>query len=381
MTAAATARDLARLRLLNQHLVHSPDRSPEDAVRWMLAMQAQDFPGALWSVGVRAPGSRVADVAAALDEGRIVRSWPMRGTLHVTAPEDLPWMLELIGPRMLATIAPRRRQLGISDDTIAAAGDMIRAELEGGRAATRPELFAILEGVGEPTGAQRGINLLGALCQSRVLCLGPRRGAQHTFVLFDEWLPAVPPREREESLRELALRYFRSHGPATARDLAWWTQLLVADVRTAIESARDGLEELEVDGVSYFQAVDAPGANGGSGSGGDGGPPASAGRNGTAPVTLALPGFDELLLGYRERAATLEAEWAERVVPGKNGLFLSTIVDDGRVLGTWRRTKRSKETLVETTEFAELDDATRARFREAVEDYGRFVGESVRVAA
>jgi hypothetical protein len=179
----------------------------------------------------------------------------------------------------------------------------------------------------------------------------------------------------------LALRYFRSHGPATARDLAWWTQLLVADVRTAIESARDGLEELEVDGVSYFQAVDAPGANGGNGSGGNGGPAASAGRNGTAPVTLALPGFDELLLGYRERAASLEAEWAERVVPGKNGLFLSTIVDDGRVLGTWRRTKRSKETLVETTEFTELDDATRARFRAAVEDYGRFVGESVRVAA
>jgi Winged helix DNA-binding domain len=365
MTRAATVQDLARLRLRNQRLVHAPAEEPADAVRWMLAMQAQDFAGALWSVGVRAPGTRVADVTGALDDGRIVRSWPMRGTLHLTAPEDLPWMLELIGPRMLATIAPRRRQLGISDDTIAAAADLVRAELDGGRTATRAELFVILERAGEPTAAQRGINLLGALCQSRVLCLGPRRGAQHTFVLFDEWLPAAPPREREESLRELALRYFRSHGPATARDLAWWTQLLVSDVRTAIESARDGLEEIEVDGVVYLQSVDAP---------------AARGEEDAAPVMLALPGFDELLLGYRDRAASLEPEWAERVVPGKNGLFLSTIVDDGRVLGTWRRTKRRQETLVETTEFGELDDGTRARFRRAVDDYGRFLGSPVRVA-
>jgi hypothetical protein len=365
MTLAGMVPDLARLRLRNQRLVGAPAESPADAVRWMLAMQAQDYAGALWSVGVRSPGSGIADVTAALDEGRIVRSWPMRGTLHLTAAEDLPWMLELIGPRMLATIAPRRRQLGISDDTIAAAADTVRAELEGGRAATRPELFEALERTGEATGAQRGINLLGALCQCRVLCLGPRRGAQHTFVLFDEWLPTTPPREREESLRELALRYFRSHGPATAKDLAWWTGLLVTDVRAAIESAREGLEELEVDGGPYYQAADAPAA---------GGP-----DDGEA-VTLALPGFDEMLLGYRERAASLEPVWAERVAPGKNGLFLPTIVDDGRVLGTWRRTRRGRETVVETTEFAALQDGVRARFLAALQAYGRFVGEPVRVA-
>jgi hypothetical protein len=364
MTLAGRTPDLARLRLRNQRLVHAPRESAAETVRWMLAMQAQDYPGVLWSVGVRTPGSRVDDVTAALDEGRIVRSWPMRGTLHLTAAEDLPWMLELIGPRMLATIAPRRRQLGITDDTIRTAGETIRAELEGGRAATRAELFAILERRGEATAEQRGINLLGALCQSRVLCLGPRRGAQHTFVLFDEWLPGIPPREREESLRELALRYFRSHGPATAKDLAWWTQLLASDVRAAIASARDCLEELDVDGVPHYQAVDSP---------------AAGGNDDGEPVTLALPGFDELLLGYRERAASLEPEWAERVVPGKNGLFLATIVNDGHVLGTWRRTKRGRETVVETTEFGELGDDVRSRFQAALQDYGRFVGESVRV--
>ncbi len=365
MTLVGTVRDLARLRLRNQRLLDSPAGSPADAVRWMLALQAQDYAGALWSIGVRAPGSTVDEVTAALDEGRIVRSWPMRGTLHVTAPEDLPWMLELIGPRMLATIAPRRRQLGITDRTLETAADLIRGELEGGRAATRPELFATLESAGESTGGQRGINLLGALCQSRVLCLGPRRGAQQTFVHFDEWLPEVAPRDREDALRELALRYFRSHGPATAKDLGWWTQLLVSDVRVAVASARDDLEELEVDGVSYFQAADSP---------------AARGEDDGRPVTLALPGFDELLLGYRDRAASLRPEEAERVVPGKNGLFLPTIVDGGHVMGTWHRTKRSREILVETTEFAELDDGVRTRFSAALQNYARFVGESVREA-
>jgi len=369
MTPAGTVRDLARPRLRNQRLRAAPPAEPADAVRWMFAMQAQDFAGALWSVGVRAPGSTQADVTAALDDGRIVRSWPMRGTLHLMAREDLPWMLDLTGPRMLAAGAPRRRQLGIADRTLALARDAIGAVLVGGRSATRPELFALLEAIGEATGAQRGITMLGALCQSRVLCLGPRRGAQHTFVLFDEWLPATPPRDRGEALGDLALRYFRSHGPATARDLAWWTGLLAADVRVAVASARHALDELDVDGVPHYQATDSPAVGAGAG-----------GPRDDEPCTLALPGFDELLLGYRDRAPSLRPEWAERVVPGKNGLFLPTIVDCGQVVGTWRRTRRTRETIVETTEFRELDDGARSRFGAAIEAYGRFVGETVRTA-
>jgi hypothetical protein len=86
---------MGRLRLASQGLVGSGLGSIAGAVRWMTAMQAQDFQAALWAVGVRVPGVGVSGVRAALDDGSVVRSWPMRGTLHLVAPADLRWMLDV----------------------------------------------------------------------------------------------------------------------------------------------------------------------------------------------------------------------------------------------------------------------------------------------
>src|SRR5688500_18369236 len=107
---------LGRLRLASQGLLGAGER-PDSAggvVRWMTAMQAQDLQAALWAVGVRLTGSGVSDVRAAINAGTIVRSWPMRGTLHLVAPEDLRWMLELTADRLTKGIAARHRELGIT---------------------------------------------------------------------------------------------------------------------------------------------------------------------------------------------------------------------------------------------------------------------------
>ena len=99
-------RELTALRLSAQRISASGDlHTPADVARWMLALQSQDLPGARWSVGLRLPGSTDSDVADALATGSIVRSWPMRGTLHIVAPEDLGWMLDIAAPRLATTAA------------------------------------------------------------------------------------------------------------------------------------------------------------------------------------------------------------------------------------------------------------------------------------
>ena len=166
--------------------------------------------------------------------------------------------------------------------------------------------------------------------------------------------------DREEALAEFVRRYLISHGPATIQDFMWWTKLPLGVARIGLAHARDALEEFVVDGVSYWMA------------------PGLADRKPTRSVR-ALPGFDEFLLGYTDRSASLAAEHFEAIVPGGNGVFQPTIVVDGQVLGTWRRTRSAGGTAVTALPFAPLTRRDRAGFEAAVVEYGRFLGAAVTV--
>ena len=136
-------RTMGRLRLVSQRLVPLPAVSPGPAsdvcgsiagtVRWMTAMQAQDLQAAIWAVGARVPGAGLSDVRSALDSGAVVRSWPMRGTLHLVAPEDLHWMLALTAERLTKSIAARHRELGITWADIEKCRDLALERVAGGR--------------------------------------------------------------------------------------------------------------------------------------------------------------------------------------------------------------------------------------------------------
>src|SRR5690606_22511181 len=130
-TFTAAQRRLAALRLAAQQITASDAATPGEVVRRMLAMQGQDLPGARWSIGLRLAGGTESGVAAAFEAGDIVRSWTMRGTLHVVAGEDLGWLLSLTGRRMIAATARRRAELGISDGDLARASDLAGRALAG----------------------------------------------------------------------------------------------------------------------------------------------------------------------------------------------------------------------------------------------------------
>ncbi len=230
-------RDIGFHRLSNQHIAGEKFEKPEEVVKWMGALQAQDYGQSVWAIGLRTRSGTLADVERAIEDGTIIRTWPMRGTIHFVPPEDARWMLKLSAARMLAADGRRMAQLELTVDILVRCQDLFYHALSGGKRLSRPDLMTLLEDAGISTQHQRGYHILWYCAQNGVICLGPMQGKQQTFELLDEWSPGSRDLPREEALAELARRYFSSHGPATVHDFAWWAGLTVTDARLGLEAA------------------------------------------------------------------------------------------------------------------------------------------------
>jgi hypothetical protein len=359
---------IAAMRLTAQRLGTVRSASPADAVRWMLAIQAQDLPGAKWSLGLRTQGCTKADTDTALDAGEVVRSWPLRGTLHLVAAEDIGWLLSLTGSRQIGRAASRRSALGITDSDIGRAEEAARAALTGKRALPRDRLLARIRAAGVSTDGQRGYHLIWHLAHAGTLVMGATDGRGQVFALLEDWVKIPPALDHDEALGELARRYLRSHGPASDADLARWAGIPLSEARRGRAICGAAIATIGLGGTTYHldpEVLDR----------------ATGGLHSPAPRVLLLPGFDEYLLGYGDRSAVLAPEHADRIVPGGNGLFRPTIVVDGSVVGTWSRTTRAGEILVVPQLFGPLDTALLVGLADAARALGSFLGQEARLAA
>lgn len=305
-------------RLINQRISHHKFSTPAEVVRWMGAMQAQDYKQSLWAVGSRLQSGTVTDVEAAIENGDIVRTWPMRGTIHFVPPEDAKWMLELCASRTIKSTAGRRKQLGLDDETLQRSVAIFQDALAGGKRFARGELLALLEAAGINMDGQRGYHTLSYAALLGVLCIGPMHGTQQTFVLLEEWVPNLRSLSPDEALAELTQRYFTSHAPATIDDFARWSGLTKSDVKRGLHMLGDAFITEEIEGIEYYL-------------------PASLERSQIQPPIHLLAAYDEYVLGYKNRDAVLAPEHAQKIVPGKNGVFYPTVVVEGQIVGVWRR--------------------------------------------
>ena len=326
-------------------------------VEWFGAMQAQDVNSGLWSFGVRLPGRKLDDVNAALERREAIRTWPMRGTVHFVPPADARWMLDLTGVRALAGAERRRQTLGLDQRTADRAVEILGSVLAGGRRLTRAQCLAALTERGVEVVGQRGYHLLWYASQRGVTAIAPHVGKEQTFVLLDEWVPEPHRPSRDEALGILALRYFRSHGPATRKDFAGWTGLTMADVKSGIAVAGDELATVDVDGVEMIAARSVLDAAG----------PAVGGW-------LALPGFDEYMLGYKERSMMVDAGHLAAIIPGGNGMFRSTIVRGGRAVAVWTRALTRTGVTASVEPLIPLTVGDRDRVGAALQPYADYLG-------
>lgn len=352
---------IAAQRLAHQFLSTPTLRSATEVVRTLGAVQAQDYGSAKWAIAQRTPRLTDADVERACTTGTILRTHVLRPTWHFVLPEDARWMLELTGQRVLATQTYYNRVLGLDRTAFRKSNQVLERTLGGGFHRTRTELATVLRRarIRAPTGQHIGHLLMRAELD-RVIISGPRRGKQFTYALFDEQVPLAPPRDRDEALEDLALRYFATRGPATVQDFAWWSGLTIADATRGVEAAAPRLERTTAADRAYWH-VPSP-------------RPARRAR----AVAHLLPNYDEFFIGLRDRSAfggrLLHIPPSRRL----NALMGHIVFVDGQIVGGWRRTLGT--TLeIELRLRVPLTSREHELVRRAAQRFGRFLGTPVRI--
>jgi hypothetical protein len=331
--------DIRRRRLRAQRLIDPPPAGPAETVRAVVAIQAQDRRAAPLAIRARAPGATADAVEHALSgERSIVRTWAMRGTLHLLAADDLPLALAVFAPVQLRRGRPRLAELGLTPDVVErgveAAADVLAAE----GPLTRHELAARLRDRGVPVAeGQAAAHMVGRAALAGVLCEVGVRGLQPLYGRID---PGPLP-DRETALGEIARRYAAAHAPAGPADFATWSGLPAADVRRAWED------------VTADEDVAEPG------------------------IVRLLPAFDEWLLGWSSRDHTIAPAHAKRALPG-GGIVRPVAIADGCVFATWRLDRPRRR--VEVQPFGRTTPAIRDGLAEEASAIGAFLGLELTLA-
>lgn len=343
---------LLRRRLYQQCISRSACTSPAEAVSWMGAMQAQDYAGTKWSIALRVPGTTDSDIETALDNASVVRTWSLRGTLHVMAAADVRWILAAAAPRALEKATALYQKEGYDDKLFKRGMSLLEKTLCDHRYRTRDELKTIVE---ERLGLRNKENyLLGYAALNGLICLGPRRGKEFTYALLDEWVKPSKAMTANDGKAMLAERFFTSHGPATLNDFAWWSGFTVTEAKALLQEVGPRLQGEVSAGATYWLGAD------------------SVALRKSTRVHL-LPGFDEYMFGYSDRSLIVSDRDYKRISGTGNGIFASTLIVDGRVVGRWKRTVSKNEVLVTLEPFVALSSTEKKAALAAAERYSAYL--------
>ena len=349
-------RDIAIKRLSSQHIENQRFKLPAELVSWLGAVQGQDYAGAKWSIGLRLNGIKDSDVEQALKNKTIVRTWALRGTLHFVASSDIHWLLTLISPRIISKNTRRYQELKLDKKTLSQSNKILRNALNNDNQLTRSELLKILNQKGISTEGQRGYYILQRASLEGFICQGLTQFNDPTFMSLEEF--PENKIDHEAALAELAKRYFYSHGPGTLKDFIWWSGLFAKDARAGLDAIKSKLKKEVINGVTYWMSsiisdqLDSPKIN-------------------------LLPGFDEYLLSYKDRGASIDTEQIKRMLTPTNGFFRPTIIINGRVKGTWKRIIKRGKVIIELNPFMPLNDDETEILALEVHRFGEFLGRDI----
>ena len=336
---------LLRERIARHGFADRPCRTAAGAAAITCAIQAQDAPAA-W-LGVRARSANLTEegVLHAVAEGRIVRTWLMRGTIHLVDAADVRWLVRLIGPSIERKYRTRWRQIGLSDALLDRVVAALPDVLSGGPL-TRREIRERLAEQGvrlDSPDPQPMTHALVHASTTGLVC----RATGNTFALLDSWVPDAPEGPRDDdALAELARRYFAAFSPATTADFAAWSGLAGGK---AISLIMDELAPVDVDGKPGWQLGSVEPARG----------------------LRLLPAFDNYLIGYRNRDAILSAELRPRIYVG--GMIHPSVLHDGQVIGKWSLKRSDDPVRVVVEPFTPLSRTVCQAIEQEVADIGRFL--------
>lgn len=352
--------ELTMLRLRAQCLAERrPRKALVQVVRAVGGVNAQ-LPSAMaLSLRARVKDLTLEDIEASRVRDRaVVRTWCMRGTMHLLAADDVEWLLSALAPsvresgwRWLA------KRAGLERARAEKVLDAAYAILKRQGPLTRSELMdqlAVKFGSSVKSAAAGVVQLNGVLGR---VCFGPMQGAEPTYAALDEWLGRKVRLSDQPDYVELARRYLSGYGPATPRDLAAWWGLGSTQAQAAWKQLKNEIIELNVEGQAAWLLKSQ----------------ASLLSN-ARPIRRVnlLPAFDTYLLGYNDRAFAVPRKYQSRVFHG--GEIVPVVLVDGCAAGTWRYERRSKQIRIVVTPFASFRPEVRELIAEEAEDIARFFG-------
>ena len=347
-------RDVVQRRLTANRLAGARAATPREVVHSLLAVHSQDVHPSAWSIGQRTTGATEAGVERARASGQLLRTHVLRTTWHDVCAEDLRWLLRLTGPRVQLQTAGIRREQQLDADVLATARRALEPALAG-RALTRAEVGQVLTSAGLSLDSRALGHLLMHLELDAMLCSGPRRGRWQTCVLLDERVPPAPERDHEAAVAELVQRFLAGHGPATVHDLAWWSSLLVRDLRNALAALGSAVRCDHVDDLELWSTGDAPA-------------PADW------PGVQLVQGYDEHLGAFpRSKHLSDPHRWTS----ARTRPYPAVVLQDGMVAGSWARAVGTAGVTVQVSPAPGLD---RDGLERAARAYGAFLGLPAAVA-
>ena len=350
----------AALRMRNLRLWGTRFETPREAVRWLTALQAQEFSLAKWSVAQRTKGATKTDVDQALADGVILRTHLLRPTWHFVLGEDIRWLLHVTAPRVNALSAYYYRKLELDQKVFRKATSVITKALRGGTHLTRSELAAALKGGGIRASGPRLAYIVMRAELDAIVCSGAMRGKQHTYALLDERAPQAKTLDPDAALAELTRRYFTSRGPATLNDFMGWSSLSAAEGKRGLALAAGDLESEVVEDKTYWFA-----------------PGSRVARKASNPAVDLVQGYDEIIMSYSD---TRDESFRPGSASVDKAPFYHAVLLDGRLVGHWRPTAKGDSVRLEVALQRALNGEETKAFDAAVEAYRAFVGAAVTLA-
>ena len=363
---------VAALRMRRQHLLEQAPRARlVDVVRDHVGIQAQVMSSAELSLRARVAGVRRPDVGAALWEDRdLVKTWAMRGTLHLVAATELPELVRGLGTRLNWLTAVWLRYFKVTRDEMLALQEAI-GEVLSADPMTRTELAEQLaERLGDPAFADRVTSSWGTFLKPAAgrgyLAFGPERGRNVTFVHPGAWLGIEIPEPDEAGIDPLIVRHLHAFPGATKGELARWWGVTSGKLTKPIKRLEDRLELVDLEGNrAYVLAEDL----------------ATLRRTRPEPPSTIrlLGGFDPYTLSLQKEAEPLLAMARRPLVSRTAGWISAVVLSGGAVAGTWTHELKPKATTIEVSPWRRLTKAEQAVVGTEAEAIGEFLAPGVEV--
>lgn len=353
--------DVRKLRLYHQQIAATTCQNPAGVVRWLVAMQAQEFRHAKWAIGLRLQNTPDDVVEKSFNNGDILRTHLMRPTWHFVSPEDIRWLLALTAPRVHAGNQPYYKKFELTPVLLRRCDDIITRSLEGGKYLIRNDLQKILKQRKISADGPRLAYIVMHAELEGLICSGPRIGKQFSYALLEERCPQTKLLARDEALVMFLLRYFNSRGPATLHDFTYWSGLTLKDARTGIESIRGQLQSYVFDGKEYFSGnLDLPDITNGQ-------------------DTFLMPDYDEYVMSYKDRSSLAPDVKKKQSKMQSPSVFNHYVVVEGAIQGTWRD-EIIKDTIKVLSVFANpVSPRMKRKIDQALIRYSTFFGKKLQM--